>query len=224
MALTTQLAQSQIELKGFCLGDDPVIGERLEQIDNDETPFASADGLRFCLENVLRHKLIGPTLTSFFDRFDQFGFGLYRSFSARPGCYIFAESEPEAAAVCLVVRLINKGSTILVWEASHRHKLPSIQGENKLLLVPKAKLKELKNKEVTSITHTFEHGGFILMDPRTAMEVIEGSTVTFAFATVDVVATWRPFKLPKSPEMDMIISEFDKLNVHVNAHYYTEQI
>ena len=38
---------------GFFVSKDPLLGVKIEQMDEDAVPFASVDGLIFCKDNVL---------------------------------------------------------------------------------------------------------------------------------------------------------------------------
>ncbi|KAK0368059.1 hypothetical protein CABS03_06578 [Colletotrichum abscissum] len=117
------------------------------------TPFASADGLSFCNETVLKSAQIRPVLESFFD---WFGLGLYRAFGTAPGDYTFRQSDPDSNVESLLVQLWSEGSKVTVWKGSHRHQLPSVRGENFLWRVPRAILKRLGLEPVEV---TFERGG-----------------------------------------------------------------
>ncbi|KAK7403723.1 hypothetical protein QQX98_010495 [Neonectria punicea] len=156
-------AESSVELirkaileNGFYFSKDTTVGERVEKMDEDATPFASAGGLQFCKVNVLDNPCIRPVLDSFFE---WFGLGLYRSFGARPGDYTFRKSDPESEVDCLLVHLLRKGSMVTFWGGSHGHLLPSIKGENNLLLVPRAFLRSLRRHGVLPTKVLFEHGG-----------------------------------------------------------------
>jgi hypothetical protein len=51
--LSTQDIQKAIEDRGFFCVKDAIMGQNIEEMENDNTPFASAGGLEFCKVNVL---------------------------------------------------------------------------------------------------------------------------------------------------------------------------
>lgn len=51
--LSTQDIQKAIKDRGFFYVKDAIMGQNIEEMENDGTPFASAGGLRFCKVNVL---------------------------------------------------------------------------------------------------------------------------------------------------------------------------
>ncbi|KND86491.1 hypothetical protein TOPH_08899 [Tolypocladium ophioglossoides CBS 100239] len=220
------MASAQLSLKqtreailenGFFSLDDEAVGRNMDKMDEDGTPLASAGGLQFCKDNVLDNPRIRHILDFFFE---WFGLGLYRSFSARPGDYVFQKNDreyPEVEGKCLLVHLLSKGSQVTLWEGSHRQPLPYVKGENNLWLVPRASLKRFG---LSPTSHTFNQGGFIILDPRTAVEISQGGTATLAFGTKDVLNNWwRPMKIPRSKEIESIINNMEDSTFGMNVKY-----
>merc|ERR1712169_89039 len=184
-------ASKAISEDGFHIVDDETVGQNMAEMDEEGTPLASAAGLRFCKDNVLDNSNIREILNAFFD---WFGLGLYRSFSARHGDYVFLKNDPkypEIEGKCLLVHLFSKGSVATLWKSSHRQTL-----------------------------HTFEQGGFIVLDPRTAVEISQGGTATLAFGTKEVAETWwKPIEIPRSREIEYIIDSMVDSTFGMNVKY-----
>jgi hypothetical protein len=51
--LSTQDIRKAIDDHGFFCVKDAIMGQHIEEMENDGTPFASVGGLRFCKVNVL---------------------------------------------------------------------------------------------------------------------------------------------------------------------------
>jgi hypothetical protein len=49
--------QSAISKDGFFFAQDPVLGQRIQQMDDDAVPFASAGGLQFCKTTTLDNQV-----------------------------------------------------------------------------------------------------------------------------------------------------------------------
>ncbi|KAM4066709.1 hypothetical protein HRG_012146 [Hirsutella rhossiliensis] len=207
--------RSSIEKHGFFFGKDATMGQRIEKMENEGTPFASAGGLRFCKVTVLDNsQYIRSVLDSFFV---WFALGLYRSIGAAPGDYTFRKSDPGADGESLLVQLWSKGSKVSFWGGSHRHHLPSVKGDNNLWRVPRVILVRLGLKP-TDVT--FEQGGFAIVDPRIVVTVTEGNATVFAFGTKEVVTTaWRPMELPKSQDIEETVALMQSANFGLNVTY-----
>ena len=210
-------ASKAISEDGFHIVDDETVGQNMAEMDEEGTPLASAAGLRFCKDNVLDNSNIREILDAFFD---WFGLGLYRSFSARHGDYVFLKNDPkypEIEGKCLLVHLFSKGSVATLWKDSHRQTLPYIKGENNLWLVPRGSLLRFG---LSPTLHTFEQGGFIVLDPRTAVEISQGGTATLAFGTKEVAETWwKPIEIPRSREIEYIIDSMVDSTFGMNVKY-----
>ncbi|KAG8410826.1 hypothetical protein J3459_016947 [Metarhizium acridum] len=190
-------------------------------MDQDDIPFASAEGLRFCKTAVLDDSRIRSVLKSFFK---WSGLGLYRSIGARPGAYAFMQSDPDAEVEGLLVRLATKGSKATFWRGSHRCQWPSTIGENNLWFVPRAALAKLRLFGVEPVTCIFEHGGLIIIDPRVPTEIIEGETTTFGFGTKEVLeGSWKPMKIPKTDDIEEVISIMESSDFGINKEYIEPQ-
>lgn len=70
-SLSSEEAHKTILDDGFCSVQDPRLGQRIAEMEANATPFASADGLSFCNDNVLKSEVsmlkisVGsPNLTS----------------------------------------------------------------------------------------------------------------------------------------------------------------
>jgi hypothetical protein len=62
----------------------------------------------------------------------------------------------------------------------------------------------------------------MILDPRTAVEIAEGSTITFAFGTKDVLKQgWKPMKIAKTKEIEEIIALMQSGNFGMNVVYKT---
>jgi len=204
--------QKAIEDRGFFLVKDAVIGQNIQEMENDKTPYASARGLGFFKINVLNNSCIRPVLDAFFK---WFGLGLYRSTGAAPNDYTFRKSDPKADGECLIVHLWRKGSRVSFWEGSHRHQLPSVKGDNNLWRVPRIHLTRL-GLNPTDIT--FEKGGFAIVDPRVVITITAGDAITFAFGTKEVTNTaWTPMLLPWS--LKQTVTDMESENFGMNVTY-----
>ncbi|KAI1318085.1 hypothetical protein F5Y16DRAFT_414507 [Xylariaceae sp. FL0255] len=182
-------------------------------MDNDNIPFASAPGLKFCSTNVLNNKQIRPVLDSFFE---WFGLGLYRSLGKRHGDYCFKKNNLEQSVDGLIVHLFSKGSRFTIWRGAHRHKLHYIWGENSLWLTPRAFLYGLGLEPVEV---TLEQGGFAIVDSRIPLSIARGTTTTFGFGTKEVVHQWKPMEIPQTPDIEETIASMKSANFGVNVMY-----
>lgn len=58
----------------------------------------------------------------------------------------------------------------------------------------------------------------IILDPRTAVEIADGSTITFAFGTKDVVSqAWVPMKIVRTAEIEEVIATMEGGNFGMNV-------
>ncbi|KAI1358025.1 hypothetical protein F5Y08DRAFT_333444 [Xylaria arbuscula] len=204
-------AHSAILEDGFFIVQDPLLGQNIKQMDDAAIHFASIGGLQFCKANILDNPVIRRTLGSFFETSI---LGLYRSIGPKPpGTYTFT-CDPNSSIGVLLVQLWNIGSRVTYWRGSHRHWLDPIKADNSLLRVPAARLHQLSLEPVTV---NFEHGGFAILDARTAFEVVKGTATTFAFGKVDIVKTWSPMKLPKS--LESVVAGMESTGLGMNAAF-----
>ncbi|RCI16356.1 hypothetical protein L249_2849 [Ophiocordyceps polyrhachis-furcata BCC 54312] len=213
-----------IENHGFYLEEDEMMGQSIEEMENNGTPFASAGGLRFCKDTVLDNLVSkDPFYTVTSSHFSSL-YGLYRSIGAAPGDYTFRKSDPGADGESLLVQLWRKGSKVSFWGGSHRHHLTSVRGDNNLWRVPRVILVRLGLKP-TDVT--FEQGGFVdscessaIVDPRIVFTVTEGNATVFAFGTREVVTTaWRRMELPKSQDIEETVALMQSAKFGLNVAY-----
>jgi hypothetical protein len=62
----------------------------------------------------------------------------------------------------------------------------------------------------------------MILDPRTAVEIAEGGTITFAFGTKDVLRQWwRPMKIARTEGIEEIIALMESENFGMNVVYET---
>lgn len=62
-----ELIRKAILENGFYFSKDTTVGERVEKMDEDATPFASASGLQFCKVNVLDNPVSHRVASTWFD-------------------------------------------------------------------------------------------------------------------------------------------------------------
>ncbi|KAJ6437511.1 enoyl-CoA hydratase/isomerase family protein [Purpureocillium lavendulum] len=170
MELSSEQKRNVILENGFFFLDDAVVGQNMERMDEEGIPLASAAGFLFCKANVLENPGIRSILDLFFE---WFGLGLYRSFGARHGDYVFQKNDPDYPEMdgrCLLVHLLRKGSTVTLWKGSHRYSLPYIKGENNLWLVPRASLKRF---DLSPVSYTFKQGGLYVNAPLRPQDINE---------------------------------------------------
>ncbi|KAL6240426.1 hypothetical protein RBB50_012627 [Rhinocladiella similis] len=201
---------------GFFTSQDPLLGANIEKMDEDAVPFASARGLNFCKDNVLDYPRIRPILESFFERSI---LGLYRSIGATVGDYTFS-SDPNSEAEILLVQLWSKESTVTYWAGSHSYWLSPVRAENSLLRVPRARLDQLGLRPTTV---GFKHGGFAILDGRTAFEASKGTAITFAFGIEAKARTWRPMRLPKSQDIERVVTQMENKSFGLNVAFIEEE-
>ena len=60
-------------------------------------------------------------------------------------------------------------------------------------------------------------GHSAILDPRIAAQIVQGHTITFAFATKEVLNGWNLMDIPKSKETEDMVYIMEKLNCGVNC-------
>ena len=64
----------------------------------------------------------------------------------------------------------------------------------------------------------------IIIDPRVPTEIIEGETTTFGFGTKEVLeGSWKPMKIPKTEDIEEIISIMESSDFGINKEYIEPQ-
>jgi len=194
---------------GYFLVKDPLIGERVRDMERRGFPYASEYGLDLC-KVVIDDVRVRTTLESFFE---WSGLGLFRSFGSAPENFLFMNNLTPEMQV-LVVQLWSNKSRVNFWDSSHLHSLNGIAAENGLLEVPSGRLEGLglRPKEAE-----FEHGGIALLDARLAFNIIEGFAITFAFATQEELQTWSKMQIPRRTDrLAQKMADMESKHIGVN--------
>ncbi|KAH7308969.1 hypothetical protein B0I35DRAFT_453560 [Stachybotrys elegans] len=190
-------------------------------MNDDPTPFASAEGLGFFRVNVADYPVSRPIKRALDTFFEWFGLGLYKTFGARAGDYNFRKTRSASDVDCLIIHLLTKGSRVTCWKGSHVKPLPHMEGENNLWLVPRAALRRIP--DIAPMEATFEEGGFMIRDPGTVVEISKGHAITFAVGRKEVLRkSWKPMKMPRSKELEDEVALLHDRNVGVNIEYLEE--
>ncbi|CAJ2503090.1 Uu.00g104840.m01.CDS01 [Anthostomella pinea] len=185
-----------IEQDGFYYMEDPVIGDRIAQMDATQSPFWSSSdaGLEFYRLSVFQDERIKSILESFFERC---ALGDYRRLGQDRG-HVFQLMRGGASTCVLSIQLWGMGSKAVYYRGSHKAPqeiLGSVRAANRMWEVARARL-ERAGCEAKEIE--FANGGIVIMDSRIAFEAYQGSPVTCSFATESRLSKWRRLDRPRS--------------------------
>lgn len=196
MALSLQSALPSIQNDGVLVVQDSEVGNRLPKLDFH---FTTPEGLEFIAQHSVDNQEIRSIITSILIR-PYLAFVKVYSNQLPSDYAFFWHSVPSRQPWSLVVQLWSPGSTIVVYEGSHRLAIGNyidreVSRRKGLLAVRKQHLESLgfSGKEVR-----MEQGGFSLADSRLGFGILEGFGIHIGFLSEELVereGEKRPGKL-----------------------------
>jgi len=213
MASITSLSAADIqklflEDAAFYYVDDPVVGERVNEIQKRGFPIESADGLDFCKENVLDDMRVRHVLEALFPRS---GLGIYDVYRTDSNHIYAFMTGLNTELKAIVVQLWSPQSSMVVYDGSHLLPIRGFNASNGLLEIPYAPLKQCKSTNVE-----LEKGGLAILDARLAFKTLKGFAIYFVFGTKEELKGWPKKQFPGGKELEQKAAEMDSPTIGVN--------
>lgn len=105
---------------------------------------------------------------------------------------------------------------MVFYKGSHRHSLDAKSGRIGLLEVPPESLDttDIKPTEVS-----MKDGGWAIVDGRLGFKILQGITITVAFAAEEELKEWGKMKLPKIPTLMQRVTEMESEKIRMNFEF-----
>ncbi|KAK0628276.1 hypothetical protein B0T17DRAFT_486756 [Bombardia bombarda] len=201
---------------GFFAMEDANIGELVSEMERRGFPYSSEYGLDFCNDHVLGDPRIRTVLESVFERCT---LGHWLRYEQYPGHIVcLRRPGPKAGRRVLTVHLWARGSLVEYYRGSHLHELPVEKEKKSLYRIHEAALDQAG---CPAVEKTFTVGGLAILDARLGYEIKKGYTITFMFATDDVLAGWTKMILPYSQELANKVAAMESTKIGVNFAFDT---
>ncbi|KAG5977543.1 hypothetical protein E4U55_006685 [Claviceps digitariae] len=218
-AFELDTAIDSIAEHGFYPVQDPVIGQRILEMEKNKHQFStsSAPGLQFYLDNILNNEGIRGVLEK---SFESCALGDYRRIQ-EDRQHNFQLKRGGAKADGLVVQLWKNGCRGIYWRGSHKVSpdvLKSYRGANRMFEIAAAKL---RRAGCESVSVDFEMGGFVILDARLAFETGIGSPVNCSFAPMRQLQRWTKLELPQHDDTSELLRE---VRSHKLGVYFVEPL
>ncbi|KAH7131189.1 hypothetical protein EDB81DRAFT_808081 [Dactylonectria macrodidyma] len=183
--------QYSISTNGFIWSKDAALGQRVSTMREANVPLGSIGGFKFFKQNVVDDSTIMEATRSYL-RSELLCLGLSRTLGPVPGAYSFRRSNPHLPVESVMVHLLEKDTTIAIWDGSHQVGVPFFEGEIGLWQTLPHYLVGAGSQR---LVETFKDGGYCIRDSRVFMEVLDGHALAFAIGNQSALLKWKPLKL-----------------------------
>lgn len=191
---------------------DPVVGQRVEDMQKGGMLLESADGLDFCKQNVFDDMRVRHVLEALFPWSGVGIYEAYRQNKTEPGTiYGFMTGLEPLNAV--VVQLWSPNSKMVYYEGSHKLPIKGFPLPIGLLEIPYAPLRRAQC-EPTPVE--MEKGGIVILDARLAFRIERGYAIHCVFATRKELEGWPKKRFPKDPDLERKVAEMESRTMGLN--------
>ncbi|UPX17092.1 uncharacterized protein EKO05_0007468 [Ascochyta rabiei] len=197
--------------KGYVILEDTGVGNIASEMEQKGFPFLSMYGLEYLRQHVLENTRVRSVLEGLFDRCSLGHWLRYKELPGHIECFSKAGSEAELHM--LAIHQFPKGSAVACWDGSHQVNTPTVTGRRSTFETTQS---ELLDAHCTASEREFPEGGLMIRDPRLFIEIRRGYTITFLFATEEVLARWPKILLLDLPEIRERVAHMESMRVGMN--------
>lgn len=203
---------------GFLNLNDSTIGKCVDDYEQRGFPYSTEYGLDFCKEHIVLNPRIRHVLGFYFGG-RRCILGHWLRWKADPATECFMRGGTAAGRRALVIHLLPKGSQLRHYPGSHLRDLPTKACDRSTYAVEEL---DLKQACLAAQDAKFNDGGIVIRDARLSVKIVEGYTITFIFATDDLVATWPKMLLPNTDALKDRVAEMESPDIGVNFAFGRE--
>lgn len=209
-----EVAEGSVSERGFHCWQDTSAGNRVSEFAKRGFPYYTEYGLDFLTDFAFDPR-IQHILEACFDRCL---LAHWLRYEALPDQHIecFRQGGPEAGRRVFMVHVCSKGSQVAYYVGSHLHKFKTTKG---LRSVFEVSPEELSRAGCEPEALNFPNGGLVILDARVCFEIKQGYTMTFMFATEDVLVKWRKIVLPNSTILRNQVAEIENISPKIGLNF-----